>query len=61
MKDTNADLARIRSLLDFGADPNKLRNGRTALHHAAERGPARRMELLIEYGADVALTTRPYK
>lgn len=61
MKDTNSDLARIRSLLDFGADPNKFRNGHTALHDAAERGPARRMELLIEYGANVTLLTRPYK
>lgn len=61
MKDTDADIGRIRSLLESGANPNKFRDGHTALHNAAERGSTRCMELLITYGANVHLKTRSHQ
>jgi len=45
----------VKALLDAGADPNLPGgdDGRTALHHAAERGAIESARLLIDYGADV--------
>lgn len=41
------------------ADPNKFIDGCTALHLAAAKGPAEAVQVLLEYGADVTLRTRP--
>lgn len=61
MKDAGADIGRIRSLLESGANPNQLRDGHTALHNAAERGSTRGMDLIITYGANVQLKTKPHQ
>lgn len=61
MRDAEANIGRAQSLLESGANPNKFRNGYTALHNAAERGSTRGVELLITYGSNVQLKTRPHQ
>src|SRR5579859_1674410 len=48
------DAARVKALLDAGADPNKRdRLGATALHDAAWNGYREIVELLLDHHADV--------
>ncbi|KAL4932162.1 kinase-like domain-containing protein [Aspergillus undulatus] len=51
------DPRRTRALLESGADPNRMRNGYTALHHAAKQASSDTVQLLLEYGADTSFKT----
>ena len=53
------DLAEVRRLLKDGADVNAaMGDGTTALHHAAMRGDAEMVQVLVYAGANVRATTR---
>lgn len=55
----SGDSARVRSLLDAGADVNSAQsNGSTALHWAVYRNDSDTVGLLIDRGADVTARTR---
>ncbi|MGC8924313.1 MAG: ankyrin repeat domain-containing protein, partial [Candidatus Micrarchaeia archaeon] len=50
----SGDLARIKELLNMGADVNAKDNyGRTPAHYAAWNGHPEPLKVLIEHGADV--------
>ncbi|KAE8376947.1 kinase-like domain-containing protein [Aspergillus bertholletiae] len=59
-KSPQSGVDQVRPLLESGASPNKLFEGHTALHHAAENGPAEIVRILLQYGADATLRTRPH-
>jgi ankyrin repeat protein len=52
---------KLQTLLTTSASRNKLYNGYTALHIAAEQKSAEWVQLLLEYGADVRLRTEPHQ
>lgn len=57
-KSKTAPAERLVSILDRNADPNFLHNGYNALHFAAEHGSAEWVKVLLEYDANVQITTK---
>ncbi|KAL4961580.1 kinase-like domain-containing protein [Aspergillus stella-maris] len=51
------DTRTVRALLESGADPNRMINGHTSLHHAARQGSPETVLILLEYGADTWIKT----
>jgi ankyrin repeat protein len=55
----SADVERVRTLLEEGADPNETDpQNTTLLHHAGWKGNAEIIALLLEHGADKSFSVR---
>lgn len=54
------DIEAVRRMLELGLDPNRVANGRTALHEAALHGDIGMAELLCANGADTAIRDSHY-
>ncbi|KAE8369664.1 kinase-like protein [Aspergillus caelatus] len=56
----STSIARVTAILEQGASANKFLKGLTALHLAVQHGSPAQVELLLEYGADANVKSRPY-
>jgi ankyrin repeat protein len=53
MAATKGDVARLKSILAHGADPNAVHKGRSPLHSAVSAGKADALTVLVAAGADI--------